>query len=35
MVDPTPIIAVLFGAIALPVLLNFVVLGRAERKYQG
>jgi hypothetical protein len=35
MFDPTPIISVLFGAIAVPVILNFVVLAFAEKKYQG
>jgi hypothetical protein len=35
MVDPAPIIAVLFGAIAVPIVLNFIVLARAEKKYQG
>ena len=35
MVNSTAIVSILFSALALPIVLNFIVLSRAERKYQG
>lgn len=34
-VNSTLVVSILFAALATPMLVNFIVLSRAEKKYQG